>query len=541
MNKEDPFTITFDHDDLDQYEEYGEDDLSELGKELGYITDLELADMLDELSIEDCEPDDNSCCDCINSKNSVPLSDYFENTVIPHEENKKIERFIESNDNSKALIPKNIDFAEMNSYQIAEHLMAWGINIINIDGLHYVYCESNGTYYCLNTVIGRSKFKNELSEDIRRKLSSKAIDRVIDEMITMPGIESRRFSEGNDGTLINFKDGVYNIFSGEVYPHSPKYIFTYCLNACTSDIKAESNEELFNQYLDNSFGDDTANMSNLQEMMGLALSTIRDQKMVFYLHGKSNSGKSVMLDLLKKIVGEEFYSSLSLEQLSSRFGAAHFLGKTLNVSGEAPNATAKRLDIFKTIVGNDSIMAEQKSKDGFYMQNYALFIFAANNMPEISAPDDAYYNRLRIIGYNRSVDKALWIKDLPGRLYDESLGAVLRFAVEGLKRFINNNMELTYIDTSNQYVSEYKNNANSFISFISCFVRCERNSTLLSSELFDSYNLYCAKNGIKPISVNKCSAMLLNVFPEAGKVRVSHEGSRGYSGLICTYPKNSAF
>ena len=325
----------------------------------------------------------------------------------------------------------------------------------------YFYSTSNGTYYCLHNAENRSKFKNELPSEIRRQINN--IDQVINELLTMPNIESREFSEGNSGSLINFKDGVFDIFSEEVYEHSPEYTFTYCLNAYTTDIGVEDNSEIFQQYLDNSFGDDYENISNLQELLGLAISQIRDQKVAFFLHGKSNSGKSVMLDLLKKIVGEEFCSSLSLEQLAARFGPSLFLSKTLNVSGKVPDITAKRLDIFKTIVGNDTIMAEYKGKDGFPMRNYALLIFAANNMPEVSIPDEAYYNRLRIIRYNRSVDKSLWIKNLPERLYKEACGTILRFAIEGLKQFIDNGMELTHIETSDLYVNDYKNNAKFYI------------------------------------------------------------------------------
>lgn len=181
-------------------------------------------------------------------------------------------------------------------------------------------------------------------------------------------------------------------------------------------------------------------------------------------------------------------------------------------------------------------MAEYKGKDGFYMRNYALLIFAANNMPEISIPDEAYYNRLRIIRYGRSVDKSLWIKNLPERLYNESRGTVLRFAIEGLKRFIGNDMELTHIETSEKYVSEYRNDANSFISFITQFVQFEIGGVLLSGDLFGAYEEYCSQNKLNSISTNKCSRMLLETFSEATKSTTGHSGSRCYKGLKCTYP-----
>ncbi len=534
MIEKDLFTNINDFEDYDQYEELSEDDWSELSKELGCLTIDELVEKADELlnNDEDFSDDEINCFD--NDNNGfIPISEYFKHTVLPYEKNRRMAVIIEKSSNQEALVSKNVDFSKMKSYDIAKYLTKSCVNIIRIDDLTYFYCERNGTYYCLHNTENRSKFKNELPTEIRSQINN--IDQVINELLTMPNIESREFAEGNNGSLINFKDGILDIFSGEVYEHSPEYTFTYCLNAYTSNLGVEDNAELFQQYLDTSFEDDAGNISNLQEMLGLAISQIRNQKVAFFLHGKSNSGKSVMLDLVKKIVGEEFCSSVSFEQLASRFGTSHFLGKTLNVSGEAPDITAKRLDIFKTIVGNDAIMAEHKGKDGFYMRNYALLIFAANNMPEISIPDEAYYNRLRIIRYNKSVDKSMWINNLPERLYKESLGTILRFAIEGLKRFIDNGMELTYIETSNLYVDEYRNDANSFISFITQFVKCESNGILLSKNLFGAYSEYCSQNMLKPIGTNNCSKMLLEVFPEAEKSTSGHSGNRCYKGLKCTY------
>lgn len=537
MIEKDPFANTNALDDYEQYDELDENDLSELAEELGYLTIDELAEKADELlkNDEDFSDDEINCFDNDNN-DFTPISEYFEHIVIPYEKNRRMAEIIEKSSNKEIFVPKSADLSKMKSYDIAEYLTKLCINIIRIDGLTYFYCENNGTYYCLHNTENRSKFKNELPSKIRRQINN--VDQVINELLTMPNIESREFAKGNNESLINFKDGILDIFSGEVYEHSPEYTFTYCLNAYTRDVDTKDHSELFQQYLDNSFRDDDENISNLQEMLGLAISSIRDQKMAFFLHGKSNSGKSVMLDLLKKIVGDEFCSSVSFEQLASRFGTSHFLGKTLNVSGEAPDITAKRLDIFKTIVGNDAIMAEHKGKDGFYMRNYALLIFAANNMPEISIPDEAYYNRLRIIRYNKSVDKSMWIKNLPERLYNESLGTILRFAIEGLKRFINNGMELTYIRTSDRYVDGYRNDANSFISFITQFIQYEIGGVLLSGDLFRAYSEYCSQNMLKLIGTNNCSKMLLEAFPEAEKSTSGHSASRCYKGLICTYPIN---
>ena len=234
MTEKDPFTNINALYDYEQYDELDENGLSELAKELGILNHVELAEKVDELSDDDKDFNDDEKFSCLDNNGFPIISEYFSNTVIPYEQNLKMTEIINKSSNQKKLVPKEPDFSKMKSYGIAEYLIASCVNIIRIDGLTYFYCQSNGTYYCLHNAENRSKFKNELPTKTHSQINS--IDKVINELLTMPNIESREFAEGNNGSLINFKDGVLDIFSKEVYEHSPKYTFTYCINAYTSDI-----------------------------------------------------------------------------------------------------------------------------------------------------------------------------------------------------------------------------------------------------------------------------------------------------------------
>ncbi len=466
------------------------------------------------------------------------LSDYFNNEFVKYYDKKRIKTAFSKSVKNDINIPELEDFKGVRSYGLAKYLIDVGLCFVNIHNLPYIYCTENGTYYCLITQMGKKILLNALPTQILQQVDVKNVFRILDVLPAL--IDDDRSNMLNEHrSLINFADGVYDILSGEVLQHSPEYTFLSCINASVQDIFAEDSNDLFQQYIDNSFGDDYDNVSNLQEMVGIALSTIRDQKMAFFLYGCSNSGKSVILNLLQMLLGSEFCSSLSFAQITQRFSTSQLLGKTLNTCGEIPELTSNRLDVFKSIVGNDPFSAEYKGKDSFDMINQALLVFGCNDMPQISTPDDAYYNRIRIIRYTRSIERSLWIQNLTERLYKESRSSVIKFAIEGLRRFIANDMELTCIQTSDAYVSEYRNDANSFLSFINNFIESSPGEILLSSELFKAYTDYCKRNRIeKPIGTNKCSQILTSTF-KTEKTTYGKKSDRCYKNLRCRYFDNS--
>lgn len=468
--------------------------------------------------------------------NGLPMfSSYYLEVIKPQTKQRKMNAFIASSKKEVLAPVKAEDFSKMNTAQQYQYLVQAGIHFCMINKLPHVYCRNHGIYRFIQTNLnGAAIIHKELPSELRNAIEADKLIKLINILPIIEGIEHRNALNSNQDTaLINFKDGIYNVFSDEIIPHSSDYTFLSFINASVKDIHKEDNKELLDTFLYNSFGDDQENLLNLQEMCGVAFSTIRNQKIAFFLHGPSNTGKSAIQSILKRFIGDEFCSSLQFSQLNEKFSAAHLAGKVLNLGGEIPTITTNSVDRFKSIVGNDTIHVEHKGQIGFDILNYALMTFSCNNLPKLNHHDEAFYSRMRIIQYTRSIAKAERINNIDGRIYKEARGEFIRFAIEGLKRFIENGCELSCIDKSDAYVSDYMCNVNSFSSFASECIMPSPGGILLSTEIIAAYEDYCNKFSLgKPLHANVWYNTLLSMFDTS---KYHSAKTRGYNNLRCTY------
>jgi len=143
------------------------------------------------------------------------------------------------------------------------------------------------------------------------------------------------------------------------------------------------------------------------EMIGYTLDPYEyPYNKAFLLVGEGNNGKTTLLRLIKKILGEHNVSSVNLRNLDprvNRFAAAELYGKLANISAEPVNEQIGRggfdPSLFKQLTGEDLITIERKFKDPFQAVNYAKLIFSANRLPEVAEDTYAFWRRWIVIEF----------------------------------------------------------------------------------------------------------------------------------------------
>ena len=125
-------------------------------------------------------------------------------------------------------------------------------------------------------------------------------------------------------TWVNFKNGVLDVLSGEMHPHSPEYkSISQIPHNYYPNLDIE--ESVFHEFLSSRIDEDNQNM--LYEALGhTLLADIVFQKFLI-LVGKGNNGKSVILNHLTRILGKDNISAIKLQDLSGRFTTEKLLGK----------------------------------------------------------------------------------------------------------------------------------------------------------------------------------------------------------------------
>jgi putative DNA primase/helicase len=302
---------------------------------------------------------------------------------------------------------------------------------------------------------------------------------------------NKGFDPITNAPLLNLNNGVLNLETRKLLPHSSEYLFLYKLHVdynpaakCPEYLKwrDETVDQEFHPLID--------------EMMGAILwPDYRIQK-AFMLYGPSRTGKGTLIRILEAMIGPENCSHVALQELASnKFKVANLFGKMLNTFGDLPENVVMDVGYFKALTGEDTVEGEEKFKPAFNFKNTAKLVFSANKLPKLKIEDYAYYNRWVIIPFERSFlgDEDASLKD---RLTtDEELSGILNLALDGLDRLRKNNWKLSYTLDSAKI---YRRASNSISAFLEDEYEPSSSNYVIKTDLIDAYNDYAKRHGLAP-------------------------------------------
>lgn len=199
---------------------------------------------------------------------------------------------------------------------------------------------------------------------------------------------------------VNCANGVLDILTGELLPHSPTIGFR---NVLPYEYIPEEASEPFLDWLAEITLHRTEIMDAVLDMMAYCLWPSYDVHKFFYLVGEGANGKSTLIHIIQAIVGRDNYSSASIHQLSgNRFAPAVLEGKMVNLSEESGGSDlySEQLDIIKNLSAGGEMFIEQKNKQGYMLKNKAKLIFSANKVPRFHENGEAMTRRLVAIPFD---------------------------------------------------------------------------------------------------------------------------------------------
>jgi len=304
--------------------------------------------------------------------------------------------------------------------------------------------------------------------------------------------------EMSDAEYIAFRNGVYNITTGEILPFTPDLIIL-------NKIDWNYNPDAYNSDVDKMFDrlacGDKAVRALLCEAIGYCFYRRNELRKAFILTGEKQNGKSTYLKLINFLLGKANVTSLDLSELGQRFKPAELFGKLANIGDDIGDDFISNPAIFKKVVSGDPVNVERKGENPFDLKNYSKFLFSANNIPRIKDKSGAVISRLVIIPFN-----ARFTKDDPDfdpyiiyKLTTENaMEYLINIALEGLKRVLHN-YAFTESESVAQALTEYEENNNPVLIF---FKELESADVVNRStrDLYSRYGLFCAENNFNPMS-----------------------------------------
>lgn len=300
--------------------------------------------------------------------------------------------------------------------------------------------------------------------------------------------EDREVLDNQDPRFICVKNGILDLMSKKLEPHSPKRIFTTKLNwKWNPNAKCERIIEFFEQVLKKE------DIPVLQEFMGYIL--YRDylfKKAVIFV-GERDTGKTTTNKLIVKFIGKSNTSAESLHRITSdRFSAYSLYGKMLNNYDDLPYKDVQDNGLFKIATGGGYLPAEKKFGDRFQFKNYAKLLFATNKISATKDVDDeAYYSRWIIFFFNNTFDSENPKTDpklIEKITTQEEMEGLLVWSVEGLNRLLKN-QKFSYKLSPNEIKLAMERSSNTISAFVQdCLMEGE--GWISKEDLYAAYSEY---------------------------------------------------
>ena len=294
--------------------------------------------------------------------------------------------------------------------------------------------------------------------------------------------------------LINLKNGILDIKSGELKPHTPNLIFTNLLPVDYNPTAKCPKIGEFMQAILPGEGDVAA----FVESIGFCLQREYFIRKVVILLGEGGNGKSTLLRLVEMFLGEDSVAHLPVQQLGQRFSAGKLYGKLANILADLPRETWKDTGFFKLLTGRDNIEADVKFKGGFKFRNYAKMFFSANKLPETTDDTKAFFDRLLTMMCSTIFEEG--DPDILKKVVtDEELSGLLNAALAGL-RCLQTQRDFISSKSFEETRSIFIHKSNPIKAFAEdCLDYCAEKPMQTTDDIYNGYRNYCEENGFNVV------------------------------------------
>lgn len=305
--------------------------------------------------------------------------------------------------------------------------------------------------------------------------------------------------------VLNVKNGVVNLRTGELTPHAPAQRFTYCSPV---EYDPEADDSLWCGFLADSIGGGLNVLGYLQMAVGYSLTGRTSEECLWYVYGPARSGKGTFTETLLAVLPHplgievDFGSfTASRDGDTQNFDLAPLKPARLVVASESSKYQTLNTAKIKTITGGNYVRAAYKFRDLFeYRPQFKVWL-VSNEPVNADVDDDALWYRVKVIefpnGHMGDEDKTLKQR----MKAPENLRGVLRWVIEGAMAWYASPRGLvhpTHVTTSTQRHREELDHVGAWLD--ECTKRLPGAWTAYGP-LYSSYESWCKTNGVAPKSL----------------------------------------
>lgn len=365
----------------------------------------------------------------------------------------------------------------------------------------------NGKYWeTIDTDVLRNKIQRVFA---RLKLNNSKVKSVLEafcDVITIPFLKEGAFlsdNSGNDGNWVCFKNGIFNIITGERKDHTHDF---FTLSMCDYDFLPENTEApVWTKTITDIYQGCSETVLALEEWFGYVMSNNNQFHNFAFKTGLPRSGKGTTDYVMELLVGSENISAPSLSKIIDDPIIAMVTRKKLLLCTEANSVSVHRRDPVvnqvKLMSAFDNVSFDRKFKTASTMRPSCKIMMSSNSIPEFIDSSGALAERMLAFPHHVSF-AGREDRDLNKKLKAE-IPAIAQRCLRAFRGVLERG-RFTQSQLMIDEKEELKEDLNPLTSFFNNFCEFGDNYESDSKELHDYYIINARHNHVRnPMSFQK--------------------------------------
>jgi len=319
-----------------------------------------------------------------------------------------------------------------------------------------------------------------------------------------------------DPNLITLENGILNLETLELMPHTPKHLSRVLLPVEYhppehEDIEDNLKDTLFYKFLKSSFTvDGKFRQKDFETVLEIISSPIIkrhiDEKAFMFL-GQGENGKSVCLSYIQSIIGKNNVSSITLQDITDdKFMRSNLDGMSANIFSDLEQNELRKTGKIKAITSNEPIEVQRKHQQPFTLHPFCKLLFSCNRFPKVYDQTQGFFRRWVIVKWDRNFEndpeRIEYLKEKLDEKQDEKnlvFSCLVRIANK-----LNKAGKFTHSKDWKTIQKDWNANADPIDDFDSNhIIDSETNKT--KRETYQFYKEYCYDKGETPLGMGKFS------------------------------------
>ncbi|CAL9674915.1 hypothetical protein SUDANB15_07685 (plasmid) [Streptomyces sp. enrichment culture] len=350
-----------------------------------------------------------------------------------------------------------------------------------------------------------------LQQHRRRALSTAGMNAMLVQAKAAPEIVLNASSLDADPHALCTPEGIVDLRTGRIRPAAPDRDFH---SRSTTVAPREMPTPRWHRFLADTFGEDGEGVEMvrfLQLLLGYSITGDVGGQVMPFLFGSGKNGKSVLLDVLLKLLGDYadaappgFLMVRSYEGHPTDLAELH--GRRVIVCSEVKPGDRFDEARVKLLTGGDRIKARRMRQDFFSFEPTHKLWLLGNHHPEVGTGGFAFWRRMRLIPFERVVSDDRKIGNLAALLVTEEGPGILNWLVEGARRYLAGDKDLAGPERVRIATTAYAETEDHTGRFLGEACRLEPDSRVEQAQLYLAYRAWCRDEGASPLSSRSFAA-----------------------------------